>query len=151
MNALFLHNDPLVNLLYSQNGNDATATSFNGEELDINYRAALEVTRSGELRVAFPIENFLETEYNPLHIVKPVPDKCAKEVQTVFSQLEADLQHQHAAGSSLLLVVSIVYELSSPTCGWSFSRDGKSCFSSHGAMQGSMHDGMDESIPYEMI
>ncbi len=43
--------DPLKNLLFHEIGDDSSETVFNGQQLDINYRAALEVTRSGELSI----------------------------------------------------------------------------------------------------
>jgi hypothetical protein len=60
--ADYVHNDPLKQLSYDM----STRSKFLGEEADVNYRAALEVSRTGELSVRIP-------EDLPPEIEKPLP------------------------------------------------------------------------------
>lgn len=58
----FVHNDPLKQLSYDS----TTRSKFLGEEVDVNYRAALEISRTGELSLRVP-------EELPSVIAKPRP------------------------------------------------------------------------------
>ena len=58
----YVHNDPLKQLSYDS----STRAKFLGEEADVNYRAALEISRTGELSLRIP-------EELPPVIAKPRP------------------------------------------------------------------------------
>jgi len=61
--------DPLLDLKYDRKNNEKNSIleqtdfnhSFNGEELDIAYRAALEISRSGELKIYLPHDVSIDT------------------------------------------------------------------------------------------
>ena len=74
----FMHNDPLKQLSYDV----STRTKFLGEEADVNYRAALEVSRTGELSVQIP-ENLPSVIDKPEALPRGVP----KDVTVQYEKL----------------------------------------------------------------
>lgn len=84
--------------------------------MDINYRAALEVTRHGELQIQLP-EN-LTSSRQPF---PPLPNRAQKEISARFEKLQK-VQHDIVGNISgknrLLLVVNIEYHLKGPLRNW---------------------------------
>jgi hypothetical protein len=74
----FVHNDPLKQLSYDM----STRSKFLGEEVDVNYRAALEVSRTGELSVRIPED--LPTE---IEKPRPLPRGSPKDVAVQHGKL----------------------------------------------------------------
>ena len=74
----FMHNDPLKQLSYDV----STRSKFLGEEADVNYRAALEVSRTGELSVQIP-ENLPSVIDKP----EPLPRGVPKDVTVQYEKL----------------------------------------------------------------
>ena len=74
----FIHNDPLKQLSYDS----ITRIKFLGAEADVNYRAALEVSRTGELSLRVP-------EELPIDIEKPkeLPRGVPKDVSVRYDKL----------------------------------------------------------------
>ena len=93
----FIHNDPLKQLSY-----DASIRSrFLGEELDVNYRAALEVSRTGELSLRIPDDL-------PSDIVKPRPPPrgAPEDVAVQFEKLMKVLQLRNLMTDDMLPATS---------------------------------------------
>ena len=74
----FMHNDPLRQLCYDV----STRNRFLGEEMDVNYRAALEVSRTGELSLRIPDDL-------PTNIIRPrsLPAGAPEDVKIRFEKL----------------------------------------------------------------
>mmetsp|Transcript_7413 Transcript_7413/g.11017 ORF Transcript_7413/g.11017 Transcript_7413/m.11017 type:complete len:1611 (+) Transcript_7413:76-4908(+) len=112
----FTHNDPLKTLTYG-----STVPTYNGEQLDINYRAALEINRDGELQIELPDDIYTSTTS-----LDPLPRRTPKEVTSRFEHL-AKIQHdmqENPDSRSVLMVVTIRYHLNmnlKDWGGWSFS------------------------------
>jgi hypothetical protein len=73
-----MHNDPLKQLSF----NTSSRSKFLGEEADINYRAGLEISRTGELALRIPQDL-------PIHIERPrpVPKEASREVMSQYNKL----------------------------------------------------------------
>ena len=74
----FMHNDPLKQLSYDV----PMRSKFLGEEADVNYRAALEVSRTGELSVQIP-DNLPSIIDKP----DPLPRGVPKDVTAQYEKL----------------------------------------------------------------
>jgi hypothetical protein len=113
----FMHSDALKNL--SAGGSDDSEPSFNGEELDLSFRAALELSRVGELRIEIP------SDIRPSTLTTPkLPRRAPKEIVSRFEKL-ARVRHEIQNGDrgAHVLVFTINYSLVDPLdCwgGWSF-------------------------------
>ena len=115
----FVHNDALMQL--STACGDANGPTYNGEELDLSFRAALEVSRKGELQIDIP-EHLVPSSFVPLQLPKRAP----REVVSRFEKL-SKIQHdlQQSEKDAVTLVVTIQYHIADPLdswAGWSFGR-----------------------------
>ena len=72
----YTHNDPLKSF------NLDDPTTYQGEEADVRYRAALEISRAGELRISLP--NVVPTDTKPL---QELPEDAPNEVIQRFKKL----------------------------------------------------------------
>lgn len=113
----FMHSDGLKNLSVGES--DESGPSFNGEELDLSFRAALELSKVGELRIEIP------SGIRPSVLPTPkLPRRAPKEIVSRFEKLDR-LQHEIQNGDrgAHVLVVTMNYFISDPLdCwgGWSF-------------------------------
>lgn len=106
--------------------------SYSSEEIDINYRTALELTRAGELQITIPklTSPFANSTTFP---PRPVPKRCAKEVYERYKNLISmyrnltdirdygnDNDNDNDGENNkpcYLLQVRIVYKLDKPSTG----------------------------------
>jgi hypothetical protein len=113
----FVHNDPLKMVVDTKSSGE-TQPSYCGEEMDINYRAALEITRHGELQIQLPKKMSSSRQQLP-----PLPSRVQKEVFSRFENLTKFQQELlESVGSTensrILLVVTVDYHLKAPLRSW---------------------------------
>lgn len=109
----YAHLDPLK-MIVSTKPNEPH--SYCGEEMDINYRAALEITRLGELQIQLP-SNLCSSKQS----LPPLPSRVQKEIFTKIeklSKVHQDLELWKTDKHPLLLTVTIDYHLKAPLGSW---------------------------------
>jgi len=86
--------------------------SYNAEELDINFRAALEVSRFGELSIILPPKLF-ENKYNfdPLKILGEIPTDCPSYVTANYEKLRNDTKQLSSEPSNKFLLVRLKFRI----------------------------------------
>lgn len=87
----YTQSDPIANLIYNSD------VTYNGEEIDINYRAGLEISNSGELEIVIP------KYHQPSEILNPLPKRAPHKIASKFDKL-SKLQHNMTVGALLLQV-----------------------------------------------
>ena len=115
----YRHCDPLKSLLYSNA--DGGKSNFTGEEADVRFRAALEVSRVGELTIQLP-ETAELVSSSPCPAISAPPNasrdvvKRLAKVQSIYSALGG------TDGEVRLITVRIDYRCDSSSTGLSFRR-----------------------------
>ena len=118
--CLFSHLDPLTRLCPPSSS--SITPTFDAEELDVRFRAGLEVTAEGELLIQVPRSAIHATTPQSMSQLQPLPRRVAKEVSEQFERLSglqddfsiptSSPHRPSALGKSTLLQLTIDYHIS---------------------------------------